>query len=312
MFNKLSNKSLTIVFIVLLIGVAAFVLYDSHHGERSFRSELVSIDTAKVTSIKIYPKSDSHKEVNLYKEGKYWKVKLPGNKTGDVTDNKIRQIFDQLLSIKPASVAAQSPDKWKEYKVDTAQATEVKVYQGSDNTLDLMIGKFAFQQPRSMSTFVRVGGDDNVYETNGMISYTFDHGPNYFRDDRVISDDYNDWSKLSFTYPGDSSFTLQKVDKKWAIDGRAADSSKVVDFLRPLSHLTNSEFVDNFDHNILNKASYTLTITSSSKGAITVTGFQKGDTLLVTSSENPDVYFNGMKNGFKKNLFAGKNKFLKK
>ncbi len=311
MFNKLSNKSLTIVFAVLLIAVAAFIIYDSGHGERSFRSELVSIDTAKVTSIQIYPKSDSHKEVKLFKEGKYWKVNLPGNKTGDVTDNKIRQIFAQLLSIKPASVAAQSKDKWKEFQVDST-ATEVKVYQGKDNTLDLMIGKFAFQRPRSMSTFVRVGGDDNVYETSGMISYTFDHGPNYFRDNRVISGDFNNWSKLSFTYPGDSSFALQRVDKKWVIDGRQADSSKVVDYLRSISHLTNSDFIDNFDHNILNKADYTLTISSSAKGAITVTAFRKPDTLLVTSSENPDVYFNGLKNGFKNKLFVPKKKFLKK
>ena len=57
MFNKLSTKTLIILFAGLLIVVAAFLFNDAKHGERSFRKDLVNIDTAKVTSINIYPKT---------------------------------------------------------------------------------------------------------------------------------------------------------------------------------------------------------------------------------------------------------------
>jgi hypothetical protein len=88
MFNKLSNKTLLILFIILLVIVAAFLFYDSKHGERSFRKDLVNIDTSKVTSINIYPKSTDHKLVKIFKEGNYWKVDIPNNKSAFVPQQK--------------------------------------------------------------------------------------------------------------------------------------------------------------------------------------------------------------------------------
>lgn len=97
MVNKLSIKSLGIVFLVLLVIVAAFIIYDSSHGERSFRSNLVSIDTAKVTSISICPKAISHKEVRIFKEGNYWKVNLANGKSAVVPNSKVQDLLTHLL-----------------------------------------------------------------------------------------------------------------------------------------------------------------------------------------------------------------------
>ena len=76
----------------------------------------------------------------------------------------------QLSEIKANSVAAQDESKWKELQVDSS-GTRVKVYEGNDNTLDIVLGKFAYQQPRTMLTYVRVKGDNDVYEINGGILF---------------------------------------------------------------------------------------------------------------------------------------------
>ena len=312
MFNKLSTKTLIILFVGLLVIVAIFLFYDAKHGERTFRNELVNIDTAKVTSINIYPKTTEHKLVKIFKEGNYWKVDIANNKTAYVPAQKVNEMFGELLRIKPLSVAALNKNKWKEYQVDDSSGTEVKIFEGGDNTLDLTIGKFAFERPKSIYTYVRVSGDENVYKINGMPGFLFNKGANYFRDGRVIDDNYTNWTKLSFTYPGDSSFVLEKKNKTWVIGKQKADSTNTVSFLRSLSQLSKQDFVDNFDQSILSKAAYTLTINSSAKGGLTITSFISPSDTLVHSSTNPDAYFEGNKSRLLKDIFVGKRRFFRK
>ncbi len=76
MFNKISSKTLAVIFVVLLVLAAIYIYYDSSHEERTFKRDIINIDTSKVTSISIYPKANNHKEVKIYKEGKNWQVQL--------------------------------------------------------------------------------------------------------------------------------------------------------------------------------------------------------------------------------------------
>jgi len=311
MFNKLSTKTLLIIFTLLLVAVVIYMYYDSTHGERTFRSSLVSIDTADVTAIYLYPKATKHREVKLFKDDNQWKVSLKGNRSVLVSKGKVKNLITQLLQIKPVSVAAQNKSKWSEYNVDSS-GTEVKVYEDNKNTLDLTIGKFTYQRPRSMMTYVRVAGDDNVYLVNGFVGWSFNHNANYFRDNYLINGNEANWSKVSFDYPADSSFQLVKVKGKWMINGKLTDSTKTMNYLNSISHLTNSNFVDNFDQSILTKPKYTVTINSSALGKIKISGYENNNLILLHSNENPDSYFNGKTNKFWQKLFIGKKHLTRK
>ena len=80
MSNKFSNTKLAALFGILLVIAIIFVLTDGK-DERSFRTELVEIDTSAVTEILIYPRSADHKEVRLFEENDSWKVTLESGKT---------------------------------------------------------------------------------------------------------------------------------------------------------------------------------------------------------------------------------------
>ena len=120
MFNKISSKTLTIIFVVLLVLAAIYIYYDSSHEERSFKRDIVNIDTSKVTSISIFPKATNHKEVKIFKEGKNWRVQLPNNNSVPADNSKIKSMLIQLSEIKANSVAAQDESKWKELQVDSS------------------------------------------------------------------------------------------------------------------------------------------------------------------------------------------------
>ncbi len=308
MVNKLSIKILGIIFAVLVI-IVVWQLINSGKSERSFRSSLVSIDTAKVTSISLYPQATGHKEVKIFKEGNYWNVNLANGKTASVPYSKVQDLFVQLLNIKPESVAGQNESQWKEFQVDST-GTRVKVYQGSNKTLDITIGKFTYQQPRTMSTYVRVADDPNVYQVDGFLTYSFNHGPDYFRNDHVINDDYLNWNKLTFTYPADSSFQLVKNNNRWELNGKLADSAKVENYLSTLSHIEDPNFMDNPDQSIFRKALYTLTVQTLSLGAINISAFADTSGMAITSTQFQNTIFDGKKADFWKRVFVSRKQFL--
>ncbi len=309
MFNKVSNKSLLIVFVALIIIAAIYIIIESNKGERTFKTDIVSIDTLKVTAISIYPRATNHRELRLFKEGKNWKVKLDNNMTANVPENKIKSLLDMLVQVKPTRVAAQDKSKWAEFKVDTA-GTRVKVFEGNDNTLDLIVGKFSFQQPRQMNTFVRLNGEDEVYETEGFLDMALNQKPDYFRNNTLVNDDPVNWKKLTFTYP-DSSFELVKNENQWTVNGSKTDSAKMANYLRTLSHLSSTSFINNPSNAELEHARYTLTIESTSLGGIVLSAFGDTTGTIITSTENEGAYFDGKQNNLFQKLFVGKEHLLK-
>ncbi|MDX1701636.1 MAG: DUF4340 domain-containing protein [Melioribacteraceae bacterium] len=304
---KISNKIIGLLFTVILEVVIFFVFIDSEKNERTFRKVLVDIDTTAVTEILIYPKSQNHTEVKLSKSKEGWNVTLEDGKTANVTERRISDLFKQLIAILPKRLAARDEAKWNEFQVDST-GSRVKVMEGSKVSLDLVIGRFSFQQPRTMKTFVRLYNDMDVYEVDGFLDMTFNQGANSFRDGTIISDDFNNWTQLQFNYPADSSFQLIRNGNDWYLNGIKADSTKTTNYLRRLSSLANSSFVDDFNPAKFIYPTYALNITTTDLQFIEIKGFKDSTGYVVHSTENPDSYFDG--NSVGKTIFVGTSEFL--
>ncbi len=323
MSKKNSTSKLGIVFLVLLIIVVVIYFTGTGKHERNFRKNIVNIDTSAVTQIFIYPKSLKGRSYKIYRSEKGWIINYDSNKVDDVPAAKIKNMFNQLLRIKAERVAARSEKKWKEYRV-TNKATRVKVVEGSDTTLNLVIGKFTYKaqnrrqnyyfggQGAEMGTFVRLAGEKEVYEVNGFLSMTFDQNPNMWRNNKIIKSSYLKWNRLVFDYPADSSFQLVKVDNKWKANGnQPIDSLQTVRELRILSDMFSDNFVDDVTPGSLKKPDYKITI-EGEKDTIVVKGFKLGKRFVVSSTQNPGTYFDGTKGKLKKRLFVTIKDFMKK
>ena len=309
MFRNVNNKILGLIFAILLIVVVLLLLFEGGKNERTFREVLVNIDTTAVTEILIYPKSQEHKEVKLFKEDENWQVTLSSGGTAKVSDQKIREVIAQLLAIKPNRLAARDESKWNELQVDST-GSRVKVFEGSKLALDIVIGRFSFKQPRSMNTFVRLYNDKDVYEVDGFLDMTFNQGANVFRDGTIIKSDFNNWQQLQFIYPADSSFQLVKSGNNWIINGSIVDSAKTVNYLRRLGSLSNNSFSDNVVIDPNSNPTYSLNITTTDLQFIEVKGFQDSTSSIVHSSQNPEAWFDG--SNLSKTIFVGKSTFTSK
>jgi hypothetical protein len=306
MFNKANPGILGIVFIVLLAMVLLVKFTDSQRGERSFKSNLVSFSKEQVDEVSIIP-NNSDPYTLVKKEGN-WKVEK-GENLYPASKNSVTRLLDQLVDLSVNQVVATSSDNWGEYEVTDSAATKVTIRAGDEST-GLRIGKLNFdRQTRSAVSYVRQTGDENVYGVNGFLKMSFGRGPNAYRKKTLVNlSNPSAVSKISFSYPADSSFVLRKNNNNWMIEGQSADSASTAQFINKIKNMKGNSFADNIEE--ADMTNPTLKVNISGEQSIEVAAKQVNGRWIVHSSLNPSAYFNDSQGNIRDKLFVAREKFL--
>jgi len=306
MFKQKSNKTLGIVLVIL--GLLVLYLYVGNGGrkERTFNKNIVSIDTSAVTVMYVYPKSYKGKEIKLFKDNGSWKVQLKNGKTATVPASKMETFFRTLANIKAKRLVAKTKEKWKKYEVGE-NATRVKLMEGNSEVLNIVLGKFSFSQPREINSYVRLSDNPDVYVVEGFLEGTFNHDVNYFRNNKILSEDYQKIKSVKFEYPKES-FTLSRFGKNWTIGNSKADSAETVKYIRSIARLTSNAFVDSVNDFSATKI---VTIELDDSTVCRITAAKIDSSWIINSSENPESYFDGAKDDLYKKIFISQKKLLK-
>ncbi|MDZ4847600.1 MAG: DUF4340 domain-containing protein [Chitinophagales bacterium] len=306
--SKFSNKSLLLLLVALGAILGAIKYFDSQKGERNFRNELVEIDSAKVSTILIYPKSKKGEEVKLFKEGSGWKVKITDSKSQQVDSARITGLFEAIAGLKPTRLAARGSDKWKEFEVDTS-GSRLVVKEGDKTTLDILIGKFNFSGGREVETLVRLSGEDETYAVNGFLDGTFNTGIDSYRNKTIVKGNKDNFTKLTFALSDTMRYSLEKRDSVWFVDGAtSANTTELENYLSTISALNATSFIDDVDASGLSTPSHTLQIDDTQGNKINVEGFIQNNRKIIRSSQNADNLLNG--EGVWEKVFADKFTFL--
>jgi len=322
MFRKLSNKFLLILFAILAIVVAIVFIHDSKKGERTFKSELFTIDSSAVTSITIYPKGKANEIIKLGKEGKEWDV-ISNNKHYPADSSFVKNILHVLAHIAPERVAGTDNASWKEYDMTDEASTRVVVEQGQNVAADFRVGKISFSQGQrsqnrrgnqnmEVKSHIRVAGDDRVYVVDGFLSMMF--GPNLgqYRNRMICRFQKDQVIKMTFVYPGDSSFILSKKDNKWLINDQPADSAETAKYLNSVENTVGSEFAD--ENGLFPNYQYTLKIEGNNMSPIEINGAMDpaAKKYYLKSNVNPSSGFSSSTPNLFNQVFAGKSTLSEK
>jgi len=291
----MNNKTLVIIFIGLL---AAWGLSQMNAGKRSrsFKTDLIQIDTASVTTINLYPKSDEQKEITLSKENGIW-VAMQGTVTTKANQSAVHSLLSNLQLIKTKRVAAKKPEKWKDYEVEEANGSRVKVFAGSQLLEDFMVGRFSFnQQTRSGLSFVRLTNADEVYAVDGFLSMTMSQGFNSYRIKDFLKLNKDDITGLSLTNNNGSVTTFNSLNGQWAKDGVSVDSTSMATYLTGIQSAFGGDFVDGLEEGTLSSQLFKqLVITGNNMvEPISVNCYRditKEQPYLLRSSQNKDAVF---------------------
>ena len=271
--------------LAILIAVYFVVQYtQSRSRSRSFRSELVEIDTAAVTRLQI---SRGAETLVIEKENADWKLNLENGKKVTATASSVKGLLNSLQSIKPSRLAAKDEDRWKDYQVDSA-GTRVEVFEGTEKSLDLVVGRFNVEGQREFSTFVRLYEEPEVYSAANFMGASLTTTPTTFRNQQLARFTRDSVTQVSFSYP-DSAFSLSKISGKWMLGNVPADSAKTASYLQTMSYLSNRNFADDFTP----VGSPALSVTYQVNGAnpIKIEGYLPDNELVVHSDYNEEGYF---------------------
>ena len=322
MFNKLNIKTLLMLVVLLLVMVLAMYYFDAMKGERTFRSELVSIDTSKVDEISFFPLNNIEKNIDFVKTGNTWQLKL-NDKLVKADPRVVVNLLATLINLKPERVAATDKSQWDKYEVGDSSGIIVRVKQGGEIVSDLIIGKFSYQQPKGgvqqqnpnqqargkMTSYVRLNKEDEVYAVEGYLKMNFTMDFNNYRDKALVDVNKDDITTVMFDYPADSSFKLHKQNGEWMLDGMPVDSVKAASYISIISRLMSYDFVADVQHS--DTPEYKLTIEGNNFTSVVINAFPADTTnqFIIKSSANPDGSFSGAKSDLTGKIFAGRSKF---
>ena len=301
MLKNISSIKLIGILAGLVLVYLGFEFLGGKSRSKSFKEELVAIDTAKVSKVIIGAKGET---LELLKENNAWKVSIGSGQYAEAQESSVKGTLNALLSVKPSRVAAKDPKKWKEYQVDST-GTRVQVFEGDKSTLDLIVGRFGFdqqamQQQQMMGgrgaqqfySYVRLQNEDEVYVADNFMGMSLNTDASSYRNRKLISLTTDSISTIQFNYPADSSFVLSKTDKKWSIFGNAVDSAATVGYLNTIRYVNSSNFVDDVPAAALISPTVSMTIKQAGKADIEIRAYQHPiHKWIIHSTENPSSYF---------------------
>ncbi|NJN28331.1 MAG: DUF4340 domain-containing protein [Cyclobacteriaceae bacterium] len=318
MLKNISNIKLIGILVALVLVYFGFEFFGGKSRSKSFRTQLVDIDTAKVSKVLI---SANGQSLELIRENNTWKVAIGQGKYAEAQRGSVNSTINTLLSVKPSRIAAKDQSKWKEYQVDSA-GTRVQVFEGGNNTLDLIVGRFGFdqqamQQQQMMGgrgqqqfySYVRLHDEDEVYVADNFMGMSLHTDASSYRNRMLIAANKDSISAIQFHYPADSGFVLSKENGQWLVAGEKADSAGVAQYLNSLRMLSHSNFVDDVPAAALVSPAMELRLQHSGKADVEIKAFQHPTyRWIIHSSANPSAYFSGQE--LLEKLFVDKTKLM--
>ena len=322
MLSKFLNTKTLIILLVILGGIY-LVTKLTEKEERTFRSEMVSIDSAEVTRMVILPKLGSDgQEVTITKTGSEWKLESEG-KTYKADPSSIKNILAELMRMKSERVAAVEESKWKEYEVSDSTGTRIELYSNKKMIADLYVGKFDYTQPKGgqqnpyqqqpkgkMSTYVRPADDNSVYVVDGFIKMSIQPNVNAYRDKTLLACNKEDLTKITYNYASYENFELTNENGQWLLDGIPADSIKTSLYLNKLQKITSSNFIDDAQ-SFSNTPAFQIRVEGNNMLPVDLKAFPTDSTnkFIITSSRVPDAQYSGLKAGLFDRIFVEREKF---
>ena len=310
--KKFSN---TVLLIALVVLVGIFVLsrvFRSSRLDSNIRKELVKLDTARVTEVRVKSSATEGEELKLIKTGGRWKV-VSGSREAMTEPGVVSSMLGVAMNLNVQRLVSRKKEKWETFEVGE-NSTRVTIFDGSEKLADFRVGKFGFPQGQQqgsgiqgMYTYVRLTNEDEVYTSEGFIASHFNRSFDQWRDKTFLKVN-QDVGRIEFVYP-DSSFVLEKRDSIWFAGNEQAVDSKVNQYLNKIKFKNISEF----EEGIVQPGGTPLQLQIAGAAGILATAQawpKGGDDWVLSSTFQDGVYFSGKRNGVIKEIFPGKNWFV--
>lgn len=310
--KKISHWKLIALFGALLVIFTAVRIFRSPTLEGNMPDRLTDFDSARVTELIIVPARAVNEEVHFVRAGG-WKLKN-GDQTLRAEQGAASNSLRMLMSLKPDRVVSKKKSKRNEFQVGDSTGTQIKVMAGNSVMANLWIGRSGFSQNPGQQyggnsfTYVRLDGEEEVFAVEGFLDAQFNRRLDDWRDKSFMRLKRDSADKITFRYPADSSFVLEKGTGNWMIGNQQADEAAVGSFISGLEYKNLKTFADVVP---AGNAGIVITIEKGTKIVGLIEAWPGVERWIVRGSHQSDTFFS-TEVGEMKDVTLGKKKFLSK
>lgn len=286
MFGKVGARVLVLAVVALLLLYGLSEWFGVSGKQRTFRAHVLQLDTAAVTAVRYEPRRSKGGEIRLARSGTEWTV-AQGERTFPADARAVGTMLGHFALLRSERMAG-SLDAVKEKRgLADSLAVPVTFTLADGSEKQLLVGQGSTASGHEIS-YVNVPGEEEVYAVEGLLDNKIDVAVAMWRPRSIVKGDPDAWQKLTFTFPGDSSYTLQRVEGQWLVDSLPGDSARINNFLKSLARSTAHDFADSADVSLLTTPAYLLEIQDRSLPTpilVKVFPWQQG--YVATSTVNP-------------------------
>lgn len=318
MFNRFKTRDLYIVFGILLALVLLTALPGNERKMRSFKSELSQFDPATVSQFFIYPKAGGER-ISFRKSGELWMV---ADATGEYNaeGSQVDQMLESISGLRALRLAAREKDAWEKYEVSDSLGIRVEVLVGEKEVADIVLGRFSYTQPSgppnpyqqqqgTMTTYVRLNKEKEVYAVDGFLAMAFNGQLKSYRDPWVVQLNESTMQDISVSGMG-PEFQLIHQDSLWLLQGVEVDSAAIADYLSGLRSIRSSQFLAE-DRYPAGSPTHQLKVTGVNGEELAQVNAHVIDSMhiAITSSLNPGTWFDGTQEELFEKIFRNQEYF---
>ncbi len=152
------------IVVLLILGAGLWYVQQSKSGRQSSYQEIFTHERDVVYGVEIRKRDD---RITLAKEGDVWKI--VGQDSLEVRQNRLDDLFNQVLAVQRGTVMTTESSRWETYAVGDSTGTHLTVKDASGGTL----GEFVFGQSKTDwgRNYVRVKPEPSVYLTDKNITF---------------------------------------------------------------------------------------------------------------------------------------------
>jgi hypothetical protein len=288
MFGKLR----TVHWLAIVAALAAIWWWSGRSSpraqQRTFRDRLLQVDTAALSEFTLEPAPFKGLPPIHFRRGTLgWWMRMESDSSA-VESDAIRDVLGSLADMRTIQLAGQVAAVGTRYDLTDSTADRL-ILRTTARTIELWVG--AGGQSDKPTTAVRLPQELQVYTVAGRLGDAADRTFGGWLPKRLVVGDPQNWTRLTFRFPNDSSYTMERDGAQWTIAGLRTDSARTWRYLQSLARARGQEAGDPRD-TLLAIPGYRVTVEDTTrKDPIMVTVYlvPQEQRFIVRSSLHPQV-----------------------
>lgn len=283
-----------IALIAVIVALSAYILLKS--GDRT-HYELPQLEKLEKDMISKMVFSHGDKSIILERQDEKWKIRPQGYPADKAA---VDRMLESVSGFNITTLVAESGN-YSVYDLEGDKRVKLEVYSGPDVKLAIDIGKTATTHRH---TFVRIEGENGIYQAEGNIRNVFEVEVEKLRDKSVLSFNRDDVASIDIMSEegtlrldrqeqpavnmpaGDGEAAQQAPAVVWkSEDGRAADDKVVSQMLNALSSLRCDGYAEGKTKDDYTAPIYTLVVRAGESMTLSIYAAE-GEIYPGVSSQN--------------------------